>query len=797
MARTGKWPARISLALSVAMVAALFSVINASGQQPSAAGLPTIGIDVQSATVTQATYSIVVRNQGTAASTNVIVRSAVPPNTTFESSDPAPSATTSPGTGAQSCNNQGVREPEGTTCQWDLGTIQAGETRTITAVYNLVQTNIATYRVTHQATVTDAENHSNSDTDDSLVRQRASINEDTWVNDAEPANTNHGTCNFLRVLQSNQATSYVDADTLLSPPAATSESTATLENFYGAQLRLEVLDTTYSPTSPGTIGAHRIVSGEWSQGSGTCPGGTGEGDQPRTGFEPTSASTPTSTTSIDASPDIANWDVTADLDTEADRSSFQGWELRDATATPGDNSTRFHSVESGGTATEQDPRVFLVYTTAESPTCLDADPEAATTTVGNEHVMRVFVTDGARIPAPGTTQASTQGPGGDACNGAPIAGTVVWEIQDDNPDIYFSSQEGQQIPKTITNNNATPNSIETQAEDGTTNAGVRLNAAPAAGADSTNVIEARLKGTSDPDPTPTGTPDPAQGTCSPTPVPPNKNCSGETALVDDVSVTWGQASGTSGTTTTTSASSTTAGSPSPSSSTSPSPTGSVSGSPSGSPSSPASASPTSASSPARSTRTISLFASANEVVYPGEVTLSGQITSSNQSCQDAGEFVRIQRRILGQSQYSDFDSENTDSQGRFDIALTASQSAEYVAVAPAHDNCADASSTSETVLVKVKITARSGRRSVERGTRVGIVGRVQPDHDGTTVLLQQRKGGRFRTIDRTDLNSRSRYRFVVDAGWTGRRVFRTLWRAQDDEHAANNSRNVVIRTTRR
>lgn len=805
MARTGKWPARIALALSAAMIAALLTVMTASGQQPSGAGLPTIGIDVQSATLTQATYSLVVRNQGNAPSTNVVVRSAVPANATFESSEPAPGATTSPGSGAQSCANAGVREAEGTTCQWNLGTIPAGETRTITAIYNLNQTNIATYRVALSGNVRDDEGHTNADTDDSLVRQRGSINDDTWVNDNEPANTNHGACNFLRVLQDNSVTSYADADTLLTIPAATDNSTNSLESFYGAQLRFEVLDTTYSSLTPGSIGVHRIVSGEWVQGAGTCPGAAGEGDQPRTGFEPLAAAAPTSTTTIDGAPAIANWDVTADLDSEGDRGSFQGWELRDATSTPGDNSTRFHSVESGGTATEQDPRIFLVYTTAEEATCLDNDPETATAAVGSEHVMTVFVTDGEKTPT-GTAPGSTTGPGGDACNGAPVATPVVWEIQDDTPDIYFSSQEGSPIAKTITNSNASPNSIETTADaNGLTNAGVRLNAAPST-SDTTNVIEARIKGAEDPDPNPA--PTPPVGVCDPEPIPPDNNCTGESEAVDDVSVTWGTQSGQSGASSSTTTSSPTGGSstsPSPSGSSSASPSPSGSGSTSPSPSGSASStsptappsSPSSSSSPQQSSRTISLFASTNEVVYPGEVTLSGQILSADSSCDDAGEFVRLQRRIFGESEYSDAESMNTDADGRYSFTVPATESAEYVALAPRHDQCADATSASETVLVKVKVTAASGRRAVDRGAKVGIVGRVQPKHAGTKVFLQRKKGNGFKTVARDNLNGRSRYRFVLKAKWNGRRVFRVMWRSQDEDHATNNSRNVAVRVRRR
>jgi hypothetical protein len=203
----------------------------------------------------------------------------------------------------------------------------------------------------------------------------------------------------------------------------------------------------------------------------------------------------------------------------------------------------------------------------------------------------------------------------------------------------------------------------------------------------------------------------------------------------------------------------------------------------------------SASSPAQSTRTISLFAQPDPVVYPGQVTLSGTISSADTSCED-NEFVRIQRRVLGTTTYENFETDNTDADGRFEVSFPSTQSAEYVATAPAHDQCADATSSPASSTVKVKITRRSSRRSLERGTSVRISGRVQPDHDGTSVVLQRKKGRRWVAVDRTDLDGRSRYRFVVDAGWRGRRTFRTLWKAQDDEHAANRSRGIVIRTTR-
>lgn len=807
MARTGKWPARVSLALSIAMIAALFSVISASGQQATTAGILTVGVDVQSASITQGTYTIVVANQGTAPTTGVRVRANVPNSMTFESSDPAPVTTTSPGSGATSCANGGAREPAGTTCEWSLGTLNPGETRTITAIYNLPQTNTATERFKLTATATDNEQHSNADTDESLTRQKVTPDQDTWVDDTEPPNTTHGNCAYLRVLQGNRVTSYLDiaSSGFATPPAGSSGETSTttsIEALYGAQLRLEVLDTNYSQQTPGVIGAHRVTSPNWTEGSGGCEGQGATSStttDARTGGEPTSAPAPTGTTEVGAAAQVVNFDVTPDLDTEPERGSFNGWELRDEATTGTDAQTRFHSSES---TTGQVPQIFLVYVTAESATCIDGDPDDAARAVGTEHLMTAYVTDGNKTPSGGTAPGSGTGPGGDACNGAPVATSVEWVIEDDTPDIYFSSQEGQPIQKVVSGSpsNAGPNTIVTTADNnGLTGAGVRLDVTP--GADNSNRIEVRIQGaTGDPDPPSTGTPDPTQGTCSPTPVPQNKNCSGESAQFDDMTVTWAQQSSgaSSASASSASASSSTSASASSSSSASASASSSSSASASASRSASTTGGTTSGSttSQGQSSRTVTLFASTNEVVYPGQVTLSGNITSADSSCDDAGEFVQIQRRLLGESQYSDFEAQNTDANGHFEISFAATESAEYIAVAPRHDQCADATSTSESVLVKVKVTAAAGRRSVKRGASVGIVGRVQPDHDGTRVVLQRKKGTRFVKVDQARLNSRSRYRFVMKASWRGKRVFRVVWKQQDENHESNNSKNVIIRATR-
>ena len=793
MARTGKWPARISLALRAAMIATLFTVINASGQGAGEA-LPTVGIDVQSADNAQVTYAIVVRNQGTAQSTAVTVRSNVPNDTTFESSNPPPTATTSPSPGSPSCDNGGTREDQGRTCQWNLGTIPAGETRQITAVYNLNQANVATYTVSISASVTDAEGHSNSDTDASLSRARQNIDHDTWVNDDEPPNWNHGNCPNLRVHQNNRVTTFLQANTL--------PTESTIDRVWGALLMAQVQTTSYTQGAPGSIGAHRITSGEWTEGGNdaannqNCPGAaTTSTTDARTGGEPQSAQGATGTSVINGFPQFATWNVTSDLDDATERATANnnGGELRDVIGS-GDNFTRFHSSEASHTA--QQPRLFVVHTIPEPATCVDADPENDTNPFGTEHIITAFVTDGVKV---------TDAEAGDACNGGPAVDTVIWDIEDDDPDAYISSQEGAPITKTIQEGDASPDTVQTTAEDGTTNIGIRQDE-PVAG---DNRVEARIVDSSqDPaDPMDMSDPDPGgenRPACDlPSQArPPGTNCTGETDQHDDVIKNWnasGASSGTTGTTSTTSSTSPTssgsstsptssASSGSPSSSTS-------SGSPSGTTSRPPSGT-ASSSSAGQSPRQVTLFSSSNEIVYPGSITLSGQVVSNDNSCDDAGEFVRIQRRVLGESEFENFQAGNTDAQGGYEFTVSATESAEYITLAPAHDNCADATSSGETVLVKVKITGRAGRRSVERRANVGISGRVQPDHDGTEVVLQRRRGGRWVKVAEDELDTRSRYRFVLRANWRGRRTFRVVWPSQDANHEANQTRNIVIRTTR-
>lgn len=230
--------------------------------------------------------------------------------------------------------------------------------------------------------------------------------------------------------------------------------------------------------------------------------------------------------------------------------------------------------------------------------------------------------------------------------------------------------------------------------------------------------------------------------------------------------------------------------PTPTPTGSPSPSTSPSASPSASRS--ASATPTSSASPG-STRTITLVASDASVQAGADVTLSGRIFSSVTSCTD-NEFVQIKRRVHGEDAFTDLTSAQSASDGAFTVPLTVTRSADYQAVAPSHDNCATATSDPVTVLVKVNVSINVSEFQPQRGDRIAFTGKVSPDHDGSQVVLQRKKGGRWVRVAGDTLDGKSSYRIVIKAGWKKDRVFRVRWTATDEDHESNNSQKVKVTT---
>ncbi len=121
------------------------------------------------------------------------------------------------------------------------------------------------------------------------------------------------------------------------------------------------------------------------------------------------------------------------------------------------------------------------------------------------------------------------------------------------------------------------------------------------------------------------------------------------------------------------------------------------------------------------------------------------------------------------------------------------KSADYIAVVEAEDNCEGDISDEVTVLVRVKLRITPSENTPDRGERIRIKGSVRPQHDGTKMILQRKKNGRFVRFKVDTLNRRSFANYVFRARFN-RAVFRVKWRSQDDDHVGNTSRQITIRT---
>jgi hypothetical protein len=228
----------------------------------------------------------------------------------------------------------------------------------------------------------------------------------------------------------------------------------------------------------------------------------------------------------------------------------------------------------------------------------------------------------------------------------------------------------------------------------------------------------------------------------------------------------------------------------PAPSASPSSSTTTSASPSGSSTSTASPS----SSPGTS-RTTGLGASDNEVDAGTTITLSGQVISSNTSCED-NEFVRIRRRVHGTDTFENFRSVTTDAEGKFESSFEATNSADYQAFAPSHDTCADSTSEPVTVLARVTVSITVDEFRPKRGSTVHFSGKVEPNHDGTRVVLQRKKNGSWVKVKRDTLDAQSRYSFAIVADWRRDRLFRVKWIQGDSDHEEGRSQKVKVTTHR-
>ena len=159
-----------------------------------------------------------------------------------------------------------------------------------------------------------------------------------------------------------------------------------------------------------------------------------------------------------------------------------------------------------------------------------------------------------------------------------------------------------------------------------------------------------------------------------------------------------------------------------------------------------------------------------------EVDFEGQIFSPGPDCGGQDEFVRLQRRLAGASEFLNFRSDLTGSEGEYAfLDVVIEQNADYRAIAPSHDNCATAESSTQTVLARGRVTIGANDKTPKRGTKVRITGSVRPRDPGSKVRLQQRRGGGWETVLGDRLDARSRYLFEFDATGPKTQRYRVHW----------------------
>lgn len=143
--------------------------------------------------------------------------------------------------------------------------------------------------------------------------------------------------------------------------------------------------------------------------------------------------------------------------------------------------------------------------------------------------------------------------------------------------------------------------------------------------------------------------------------------------------------------------------------------------------------------------------------------------------------MRLQRRLAGTSEFVNFKSTLTNAEGSFSFDnVEVVYNAEYIAVAPTHDECAAAQSSAVRVLARGRVSIGVNDKTPERGRLVRIKGSVSPNHKNSKVRLQQRRGGGWETVLGDRLDQRSRYVFEFEATGPRTQRYRVHWLGSKD-----------------
>jgi 5-hydroxyisourate hydrolase-like protein (transthyretin family) len=180
--------------------------------------------------------------------------------------------------------------------------------------------------------------------------------------------------------------------------------------------------------------------------------------------------------------------------------------------------------------------------------------------------------------------------------------------------------------------------------------------------------------------------------------------------------------------------------------------------------------------------TLTLTAAPTSVLYGGTVTLSGRLQQAN-TAGIAGETVTVERRPKGTTTWSALTTVTTASDGTLDPnpQLAPQAHTEYRLRHPASPFYAASTSSTATVLVGVRLTARLNRTSMALGRTATITGQVVPAHRGQRIRLQHKQGRSWRTVQAKILPATGRYSFALRPRASGTSWWR-IYKASDADH---------------
>ncbi|MDQ4025106.1 MAG: hypothetical protein M3217_06415 [Actinomycetota bacterium] len=159
--------------------------------------------------------------------------------------------------------------------------------------------------------------------------------------------------------------------------------------------------------------------------------------------------------------------------------------------------------------------------------------------------------------------------------------------------------------------------------------------------------------------------------------------------------------------------------------------------------------------------------------------------------------VRILRDVVGGAdEFELWAQEQTDSNGAYSVTDQADRSANYIAQVGATETCDDASSSPQTVLVRVKVSLSPSDDSVNEGQRVRF--RIKtapcPATAGDKVLLFRAIQGEFGKSGRKQTNQGCAATIVRRVNQSS--VFQARWPKQSPQFLAGRSRSKAVRVIR-